>query len=165
MTSCWPPWWPPSNRCRTEGHCYLGTSTFYQSPSLVAIMASLAKQRGASDDIWISITSRMYLMVNMILKDMLTLDKHTLPYKQTFLYLFQSRKQRSNDLGKMVFMFAQPRFYQTRSSHYSDVIMSAMTSRITGVSIVYSFVQALIKENIKAPRHWPLFFGEFTGHR
>ena len=27
-----------------------------------------------------------------------------------------------------------------------------------------SFVQAQIKENIKAPRHWPLR-GEFTGHR
>ena len=26
------------------------------------------------------------------------------------------------------------------------------------------FVQALLKENIKAPRHWPLW-GEFTGDR
>ena len=26
------------------------------------------------------------------------------------------------------------------------------------------FIQAQIKENIKAPRHWPLC-GEFTGHR
>ena len=36
--------------------------------------------------------------------------------------------------------------------------MSAMASQITGVSIVaQSFVQAQIKEHIKAPRHWPLF--------
>ena len=42
--------------------------------------------------------------------------------------------------------------------------MSAMASQITGVSIVYSTVQAQIKENIKAPCHWPLR-GEFTGDR
>ena len=37
---------------------------------------------------------------------------------------------------------------------------------ITSVSIVFaqSFVQAQIKENIKALRHWPLW-GEFTGDR
>ena len=41
---------------------------------------------------------------------------------------------------------------------YIDVVMGAMASQITGVS----FVQARIKENINAPRHWPLW-GEFTG--
>ena len=46
--------------------------------------------------------------------------------------------------------------------HYSDVILSVMAFQITGASIVYSFVQAQIKENIKAPRHWPLWW-EFTG--
>ena len=41
--------------------------------------------------------------------------------------------------------------------------MSAMASHITSLTIVYSTViQAQIKENIKAPRHWPLW-GEFTG--
>ena len=40
--------------------------------------------------------------------------------------------------------------------HYNDVIMSAMASQITGVSVVYSTV---CLENIKAPRHWP-----FLGH-
>ena len=42
--------------------------------------------------------------------------------------------------------------------------MSVMASQITGVSIVFQpFVQAQIKENIKAPRHWPLrgVTGEF----
>ena len=41
---------------------------------------------------------------------------------------------------------------------YSDAIMSTMMSQITGVSIV---VRAQIKDNIKSPRHWPLW-GEFT---
>ena len=43
--------------------------------------------------------------------------------------------------------------------------MGAMTIQITSLTIVYSTViQAQIKENIKAPRHWPLC-GEFTGDR
>ena len=43
--------------------------------------------------------------------------------------------------------------------------MSAMASQITGVSTVYSTVfQAQIKENIKAPHHWPMW-GESTGDR
>ena len=46
--------------------------------------------------------------------------------------------------------------------HYGDVIMGAIASQITSLTIVYSTVQ--IKENIKAPRHWPLC-GEFTGDR
>ena len=39
-----------------------------------------------------------------------------------------------------------------------------MASQITVVEIVYTqpFVRAQIKENIKAPRHWPLW-GEVTG--
>ena len=49
-------------------------------------------------------------------------------------------------------------------SHCGDVIMSAMASQITSRLFTQSFIQAQIKENIKAPRHWPLW-GEFTGHR
>ena len=45
--------------------------------------------------------------------------------------------------------------------HYSAVIVSAMASQITGVS-TQPF--ARITENIKAPRHWPLW-GESTGIR
>ena len=50
--------------------------------------------------------------------------------------------------------------------YYNDVIMSAMASQITSLTIVYSsvYIQAQIKENIKAPRHWPLC-GEVTGDR
>ena len=47
------------------------------------------------------------------------------------------------------------------SPHYNDVIMGLIASQITSLTIVYS-VQ--IKENIKAPRHWPLC-GEFTRNR
>ena len=48
-------------------------------------------------------------------------------------------------------------------AHYIDVIMTTMASQITSLTVVYSIVyQAQIKENIKAPRHWPLC-GEFTG--
>ena len=51
------------------------------------------------------------------------------------------------------------------TSHYIDDIMSAMASQITASRMfVQPFVQAQIKENIKAPRHWPLW-GESTGHR
>ena len=48
------------------------------------------------------------------------------------------------------------------SYYYSDVIIGYQT---TGVSTVTQlFVQAQIKENINAPRQWPLW-GEFTGDR
>ena len=50
-------------------------------------------------------------------------------------------------------------------NHYNGVIMGTMASQITSLKIVYSTViQAQIKENIKAPRHWPLC-GELTGDR
>ena len=43
--------------------------------------------------------------------------------------------------------------------------MGVMVSQITSLTIVtQSFIQAQIKESIKAPRHWPLW-GEFTGDR
>ena len=48
--------------------------------------------------------------------------------------------------------------------HYKDVIMSEMVSQITTLTSVYStdYIQVQIKENIKAPHHWP-WCGEFTG--
>ena len=51
----------------------------------------------------------------------------------------------------------------SRQTHYSDVIMSTVESQTTSL-FIQSFIQAQIKENIKAPRHWPLW-GEFTGDR
>ena len=47
--------------------------------------------------------------------------------------------------------------------HHIDVIMRVMASQITSLMIVYSTVCSG-RENIKAPRHWPLW-GEFTGGR
>ena len=47
--------------------------------------------------------------------------------------------------------------------HYSDVIMSAKASQITGVWIVHLTVcSGANQRDIKAPRHWPLC-GKFTG--
>ena len=49
--------------------------------------------------------------------------------------------------------------------HYNDVIMSAMASQITSLTIVHWTVYSgEDQENIKAPRYWPLW-GEFTGDR
>ena len=49
--------------------------------------------------------------------------------------------------------------------HYSDVMMSAMASQITGVLIVYLAINSdADKKNMKVPRHWPLW-GEFTGYQ
>ena len=42
-------------------------------------------------------------------------------------------------------------------NHYSDAIMNAMASQINGVLFAQPFVQVQIKENVKAPRHWPLW--------
>ena len=44
--------------------------------------------------------------------------------------------------------------------YYSDVIMGAIASPL----FTETFIREQIKENIKAPRHWPLW-GEFTGDR
>ena len=56
-------------------------------------------------------------------------------------------------------------FIEENIFHYNDVIMVAMASQITSLTIVYSPVYSgRDKKNIKAPRHWPLC-GEFTGDR
>ena len=45
-----------------------------------------------------------------------------------------------------------------KCTQYSDVIMSAMAFKITSISTVCSSAcSAHIKENITAPRHWPLW--------
>ena len=47
--------------------------------------------------------------------------------------------------------------------HYGDIIMSATASQSPASQLFTQlFIQAQIKENIKVPRHWPLW-GEFTG--
>ena len=53
----------------------------------------------------------------------------------------------------------------THVFHYTDVIMGAVASQITSLTIVYSTVSLdADQSNIKASRHWPLC-GEFTGDR
>ena len=53
--------------------------------------------------------------------------------------------------------------YRIDIVHYNDVIMSVMASQITGSRLIaHPLIQAMFKENIKAPRYWPLC-GEFTG--
>ena len=54
------------------------------------------------------------------------------------------------------FQYVKRLFADGSPSHYNDVIMSEMASLITRLTIVYSTViKTQIKENIKAPRHWP----------
>ena len=51
------------------------------------------------------------------------------------------------------------------ANHYDDVIMSAMASQITSLTIVYSTVYlGTAERKHQAPRHWPLC-REFTGDR
>ena len=55
--------------------------------------------------------------------------------------------------------------WHTHVYHYSDVTMGQWRLKSpASQSLTQWFVQAQIKENIKAPRHWPLC-GEFTGDR
>ena len=55
-----------------------------------------------------------------------------------------------------------PQCQWNKPGHYNDVIMGMMASQITSLTIfTQPFIQAQIKENIKAPHHWPLW-GEFT---
>ena len=52
--------------------------------------------------------------------------------------------------------------YKNVDIHYGNVIMGAIASQITSLTIVYSTVYLDADgKNIKAPRHWPLS-GEFN---
>ena len=68
------------------------------------------------------------------------------------IYIIIDNKQRRYAYWKLV---------HSSVPHYSDVIMSAMALRLKSpASRLFSqtFVQKQIKENIKAPRHWPLLW-------
>ena len=65
-----------------------------------------------------------------------------------------------NGQWRIIFCHHLPAYGFHWVSHYIDVIMSAMASQITGVSIFTKpFVKVQIKENIKDPRQW-LLWGE-----
>ena len=69
----------------------------------------------------------------------------------------------SDMLQVLVFVLVNPVLTPALLNHYNDAIMGAIVSQITSLTIVFSTVYSeQIKENIKAPRHWPLC-GEFTG--
>ena len=77
--------------------------------------------------------------------------------KIVFIYIYRYSNIRANRLV-LSWLCVKRRQSITNHTHYSDVTMSAMTSQITCVSIFWTpFVQAQIKENIKAPRRWPLW--------
>ena len=55
--------------------------------------------------------------------------------------------------------------YETCEKHYNDAIMGAMASQSPALRVfTQPFIQLQIKENVKAPLHWPLC-GEFIGDR
>ena len=56
-------------------------------------------------------------------------------------------------------------WWTLQSTHYIDVIMGAIASLITSLTIVYSSVYSGANQRKhQAPRHWPLW-EEFTGDR
>ena len=63
-------------------------------------------------------------------------------------------------------LYKWPLYNWPLEQHYSDVIMSAWwaSQMVSLMLFTQPFIQAQIKENIKALRHWPLW-GEFTGDR
>ena len=62
-------------------------------------------------------------------------------------------------------LISLPTKVSNSSAHYSDVIMGAMASQsLASPLFTQQFIYAQIKENIRAPRDWPLC-GEFTGDR
>ena len=68
--------------------------------------------------------------------------------------------------GDMCLTVSDHNFWNQESRiHYNDVIMGAIASQITNLTIVYSIVYSdADQRNIKDPRHWPLCV-EFTGDR
>ena len=69
----------------------------------------------------------------------------------------------NDETAIITYAILQVAWCQVYIIHYDGVIMGAIASQITSLTIAYSTVySAQIKVNIKAPRHWPLW-GEFTG--
>ena len=84
---------------------------------------------------------------------------------RSFVSLNPERKLHQEYFVKKLYWVQHYIVHQVNLLHYTDVIMSTMASQIT-VSQLFAqpFVQAQIKENIKAQRYWPLW-GELTGDR
>ena len=70
--------------------------------------------------------------------------------------IYKQENEMWNVLFNMVAILSRPQYV----CHYSDVIMSTMTSQITGVSVVYLTVSSGAEQkNIKVPRYWPFVRG------
>ena len=130
--------------------------------------------------IWTNVESLLIEPLWTNFSDILV-ETHTFSFKKMRLKI-SSGKRRPFCLGLNVLMSIKyetspychclndiPQFDRARNfgfqtilmHHYYDVIMGAIASQITSLAVVYSTVySAQIKENIKAPRHWPLC-GEF----
>ena len=76
--------------------------------------------------------------------------------------MFDYVREYDDDCG--INIFTAHLLYVCLITHSSDVIMGAMASQISSLDVFCSTVEAQVKENIKAPRYWPLC-GEFTGDR
>ena len=76
-------------------------------------------------------------------------------YNTTCMYFWRSHSRITIGSGDCLTQIRKQQWWTT--SHYDDVIMSAIASQITSLTIVYSTVYSGVdKKNIKAPRHWPL---------
>ena len=71
----------------------------------------------------------------------------------------------NNEIYKWLWICHIHKYDDYDDDRFSDVIMGVMAFQITKSPalplFIKPFVEAQIKENIKAPRHWPLC-GEFT---
>ena len=100
----------------------------------------------------IYINSSSYIVHNLILHVYILLCfiyRHLIAYPTKLSYRIPNQ----------VVIFSNQALYLCELYHYSDVIMSVMTSKINGVSIVYSHFCSGTdqrKHHIKAPHHWPL---------
>ena len=87
----------------------------------------------------------------------LLIVEHTLSLRLKTPYVHCNISQYLSDLSCRQSIVS---WTQDGVEHYCGVIMGAMASQIK--LFAESFIQTQIKENIKVPRHWPLW-GEFTG--
>ena len=70
-----------------------------------------------------------------------------------------------DDEPRLMLAYWQTTSHNLKINHNNGVIMNTMASQITSSRLfTQPLIHAQIKENIEAPRHWPLC-GEFTGDR
>ena len=136
----------------------------FQSPPLVLTQSTFETDTSDfSQKTWIQMTT----YGNIVSGKSFFKEKFRFGYSVSEIFPLESNDNKSYLVQVMMWYVAEPVHRPlvnvlTRNplSHYSDVIMGAMASQITGIS----FLRVEIKENIKAPRYWPLW-GEFIDDR